>query len=56
MNMWLILLLLWVFDIITFKSAILYWLIWVAISIAYYAVAGTLYYNFLIAPILEMFQ
>ena len=52
--MWLILLLLWMFDVITFKSVLLCWATWVAINIICFVAAGAIYYNFLVAPILEM--
>lgn len=53
--MWLILLLLWMFDVVTFKTAILWWLAWIVFNIAFYILAGAVYYTFLIAPILEVF-
>ena len=42
------------FDVITFKSALLWWLVWITANIACYAVMGAIYYKLLIIPILEM--
>ena len=43
------------FDVVTLKTAISWWFAWVAFNIAFYFLAGAVYYTFLIAPILEMF-
>ena|GEM_PF-4567809 len=54
--MFFFLLLLWMFDVISFWKVIGYWFCWVAINVVAYILVGAVYYSFLISPIIELFK
>tara|TARA_Y100000592_G_C5298552_1_gene234343 strand:- start:267 stop:416 length:150 start_codon:yes stop_codon:yes gene_type:complete len=46
--------LLWFFDLITFKQAFLFWLFWAVLNLAVYGFIGATFYATLVAPFLSL--
>ena len=54
--MWLILLLFWFFDLITFRAALGFWLGWVTLNILVFILTGWIGYSMIALPTIELFQ
>ena len=52
--MFLILMFLWFFDLITFKHVFLFWVGWVLLNVVIYGITGAVFYATFIAPLLSL--
>tara|TARA_Y100000592_G_scaffold97973_1_gene169889 strand:- start:227 stop:427 length:201 start_codon:yes stop_codon:yes gene_type:complete len=53
-KMFLILMFLWFFDLITFKHVFLFWVGWALLNLVIYGITGAVFYATFIAPLLSL--